>query len=552
MRNRALTAVLVAVAIIGGTIASAAPASAQPPDAPSDPLPADENVVYRHPVDGPVVDGYRPPAKPWLPGNRGLEYATFPGEAVVAAADGLVIFAGSVAGTLHVTILHDDGLRTSYSFLASVDVAENSRLLAGAVVGRAARRVHFGVRDPSGAYMDPGGIIGRQPILRAQLAPHDDQAVASAAREARRLEERSNLSRLVGAASSAGTWVSDRVAEGVDVSLEAGRLMVERYIWTVAKPVIAIQAWADLGMALTSAVISPPECTPESIRPAPPDGQRVAVLVPGLNTTADGGPIVDLDMDALGFASTDVIRFSYDGGRVRDSRNADGLWSDPLPATLNRPEATHRSVADSADLLADLLDDIRRLRPGATIEVYGFSIGGMVAVAAVGQMSTWDVPAVVRIVTIASPHRGLAPARTIDRIGSVPGIAGLTGWLGIPAGSPIIEDLASGTQAALPDNVPMLSIGSMADPLVPAVRTAFDGAETVTLGSGGRFGHDGLVGDEDTSREISLFLAGRAPSCRSLLHRVGAAVVPRLIQGAHEMVSIAGPVDGLVDTVVSG
>ncbi|MBT3292539.1 MAG: hypothetical protein HN380_34890 [Victivallales bacterium] len=92
----------------------------------------------------------------------------------------------------------------------------------------------------------------------------------------------------------------------------------------------------------------------------------------------------------------------------------------------------------------------------------------------------------------------------------------------------------------------MLSIGSIGDPLVPAVRTVFEGAETVIVGSGGLFEHDGLVSEEGTSREISLFLAGRPPGCRSLIHRVGAAVVPRLIAGAHDMVSVAGPVDGLL------
>ncbi|MBT3246948.1 MAG: M23 family metallopeptidase [Actinobacteria bacterium] len=546
MRRRALTAVVVAAATIGGALVSATPAAAQPPDAVSDSMAPEEDVVYRHPVEGPVVDGFRPPAEPWLPGNRGLEYATFPGEAVTAAADGMVIFAGQVAGTLHVTILHDDGLRTSYSFLASVDVSEGRRLMAGAVVGRAARRVHFGVRDPTGSYLDPGNIIGRQPVLRAQLASHDDEAVATAAAAARRREERSTLSRLVGAAGATGGWVGDRVADGMDVSIEAGRMMVERYIWTVARPIVAIQAWADLGVALTSAVLSPPDCTPVSIRPSPPEGQRVAVLVPGLNAPSDGGPITELDMAALGFAPPDVIRFSYNGGRIPDPDTVGENWFDPLPATANSPEATRRSVADSSIHLAALLDDVRRLRPGATIEIYGFSIGGMVAVSAIGQMTAWEVPASVLLVTIASPHRGLTPARTLERIGAIPGLAGLDGFMGIPVGSPIVADLASGTRASLPPDVPMLSIGSIGDPLVPAVRTVFEGAETVIVGSGGLFEHDGLVSEEGTSREISLFLAGRPPGCRSLIHRVGAAVVPRLIAGAHDMVSVAGPVDGLL------
>ncbi len=556
MATKALAALIVAAATAAATLVTAGPASAQaPPGATqvvTDPgaAPAEaaaDAPVYRHPVEGPVVDGFRPPARPWLPGNRGLEYATFPGEAVVAAAGGVVMFAGSVARTLHVTILHDDGLRTSYSFLASVDVSEGSRILAGAVVGRAARRVHFGVRDPSGTYLDPGGIIGHRPTLRAHLAPHDDEAVEAAAIEARRREERSTLGRLVGAVGSAGSWVGERVADGVETGLAAGRLVVDRLAWTAIRPVVAVRQWVELGTALTAAVFHPPECTPASIRPAPPEGPRVAVLVPGLHSPADGGPISDLDMAALGIMPADVVLFSYDGGRLAGATvSGDPPWYGPIEATVHRPEASRQSVARSADLLADLIDDIRRLRPDAAIELYGYSIGGMVAVTALGRMSRWEVPASVRVVTLASPHAGVSPASTVDLVGGLPGLGGLARRLGLPVGSPVLEDLASGTRASLPAGVQVLSVAAVGDPLVPAVRTTLEGATSVSVGSGFSFEHDGVVGREATSREIGLFLASRPPACRSLIDRISATVVPRLIQGVHEMVSFAGPVDGFV------
>ena len=87
--------------------------------------------AYLPPVDAPVLDPFRPPASPFGPGNRGLEYATTAGTPVHAVADGRVTFAGSVAGTLHVTVLHADGVRTSYSFLARVDVVVGQRLRQG-------------------------------------------------------------------------------------------------------------------------------------------------------------------------------------------------------------------------------------------------------------------------------------------------------------------------------------------------------------------------------------------------------------------------------------
>src|SRR3712207_2370420 len=78
-------------------------------------------VTYRPPVDAPVVDPFRAPVpENWNAGNRGLEYTTTAGSPVGAAAAGEVVFAGPVAGGLHVVVLHDDGLRTSYAFLHSV------------------------------------------------------------------------------------------------------------------------------------------------------------------------------------------------------------------------------------------------------------------------------------------------------------------------------------------------------------------------------------------------------------------------------------------------
>ena len=44
------------------------------------------------------------------------------------ALDGLVAFAGVVAGSLHVVVDHGDGIRTSYSFLARVDVVARQRV----------------------------------------------------------------------------------------------------------------------------------------------------------------------------------------------------------------------------------------------------------------------------------------------------------------------------------------------------------------------------------------------------------------------------------------
>ena len=62
--------------------------------------------VHVRPVAGPVVDPFRPPSQPWLRGNRGIEFDTEPGSTAIASADGVVTFAGVVAGEFHVTIRH--------------------------------------------------------------------------------------------------------------------------------------------------------------------------------------------------------------------------------------------------------------------------------------------------------------------------------------------------------------------------------------------------------------------------------------------------------------
>src|SRR5436190_4226903 len=109
---------------------------------------------WLRPVDGAVVRPFVAPASVYGPGHRGVDLAAPPGTPVRAANDGTVVFAGAVAGSLHVTVAHDGGLRTSYSFLQSVAVREGAAVARGDVVGTAGGSgpdhdgtvVHFGLR----------------------------------------------------------------------------------------------------------------------------------------------------------------------------------------------------------------------------------------------------------------------------------------------------------------------------------------------------------------------------------------------------------------------
>lgn len=156
------------------------------------------------PTDAPIVDPFRPPPCPWCPGNRGLEFATRPGDELRAMANGRVTFAGRVAGVLYLTIetdepglVHPDiepglvrpnlgpGLtaeapvRITYGRLAEVALAVGDRVVAGTVVARAGGATIVTVRQGD-TYVDPAPLIGR-PSWRPRLVPRD----ATPARPAR-------------------------------------------------------------------------------------------------------------------------------------------------------------------------------------------------------------------------------------------------------------------------------------------------------------------------------------------------------------------------------
>lgn len=152
--------VLLVVPAVTAPPAGASPARARQADRPVTPDRLDP-WIYRPPVDAPVADPFRPPPQPWESGNRGLEYASTPGSTVGAIGPGVVTFAGPVAGTLHVTVLHPDGLRSSYSFVAAVRVQVDQRVAAGEAVAVAGEGLHLGVRRGD-TYLDPASLWGRR------------------------------------------------------------------------------------------------------------------------------------------------------------------------------------------------------------------------------------------------------------------------------------------------------------------------------------------------------------------------------------------------------
>jgi murein DD-endopeptidase MepM/ murein hydrolase activator NlpD len=99
-------------------------------------------------------------------GHRGVDLAGSPGAAVVAAGDGVVAFAGMVAGRSVVSVDHPGGLRTTYepvdaSVGAGQAVARGSplgALVAGHAGCPVAACLHWGVRRGE-TYLDPMSLL---------------------------------------------------------------------------------------------------------------------------------------------------------------------------------------------------------------------------------------------------------------------------------------------------------------------------------------------------------------------------------------------------------
>jgi murein DD-endopeptidase MepM/ murein hydrolase activator NlpD len=109
-----------------------------------------------------VIRPYQPPQDPFGPGHRGIDIAAAFDSPLHAARDGVVAFAGWVGGSLFISIDHDDGVRTTYSWLSSVAVRKGDHVTTGQVIGTTGHghpdidqpHLHFGARIGD-TYIDP-------------------------------------------------------------------------------------------------------------------------------------------------------------------------------------------------------------------------------------------------------------------------------------------------------------------------------------------------------------------------------------------------------------
>jgi murein DD-endopeptidase MepM/ murein hydrolase activator NlpD len=132
------------------------------------------------PLRGPIVRGYEQPSNPYASGHRGIDIGAPVGTPVKAAAPGVVHFAGKVAGSLFVSIDHDGGLQTTYSWVSEIDTKKGATVQKGDVIALSGTghpgsteptHLHFGVKK-DGEYVDPMLYLGAIDVVDLiHLAP---------------------------------------------------------------------------------------------------------------------------------------------------------------------------------------------------------------------------------------------------------------------------------------------------------------------------------------------------------------------------------------------
>ncbi|MCK6210681.1 M23 family metallopeptidase [Georgenia sp. EYE_87] len=137
------------------------------------------------PTGGPtdVLRPFDEPSAPWAPGHRGVDLESEVGSAVGAAADGVVVFAGTVVDRPVVSIEHPDGIRTTYEPVRPL-VRAGQQVAAGETIGHLdglhclvlppGACLHLGARTGPETYVDPLRLLGADVVIR--LLPDPGEA----------------------------------------------------------------------------------------------------------------------------------------------------------------------------------------------------------------------------------------------------------------------------------------------------------------------------------------------------------------------------------------
>jgi Peptidase family M23/Putative serine esterase (DUF676) len=519
------------------------------------------------PVDGPVARSFEAPAFAYGPGHRGIDFAVPPGTPVRASGDGVVAFAGPVAGSLHVVVAHDGNLRTTYAFLAGISVRAGERVPRGQVVGSAgssgpeheAGGLHFGVRLGD-RYLDPQRLFGVCDLTQlVRLIPADDLPAEPS--DARRVVSGSLTSGGSGVAAVAGD-LAGAFGDAAGAAVDAGRSGWDAMSGAAgaatggARALASVGAGGARGLAgvagaaighspagmLASVAIDVAagaadwwhhrqECSDGSALADGTGGSgHLLMAAGGIDTAgAPDDPTFALDTRALGYRDDEVTYFSYapDGGAYR-------------------ADQTHGDLQRAGLRLAEQLKRAQREHPGREVDLVAHSQGGVVVDAFLQDYydaADPEYPPIGTVVTLSSPHEG-APLATAA-----------ADWRASPVGKELVEAAEERVRVAptsarsvrqldehsrflrdlwderLPDHVDFTTIGATDDVIVPATQVDVPDATKVVVGVGGGplDDHANIPRDAGALRVVRAALEGRAPPCVGVVEGLRGVVVPTLI-----------------------
>jgi murein DD-endopeptidase MepM/ murein hydrolase activator NlpD len=535
------------------------------------------------PVDGTVVRSYEEPTGPYAPGHRGVDFAAPVGTPVRVASDGVVTFAGPVAGSLHVVVLHDGGIRTSYSFLSRVDVVTGDAVPRGQGVGAAGGSgdghdpgvLHFGVRVGE-RYVDP------MLLFRPRDLTHLVRLVPSGERleEARPTpdEEAAALYRSIindadtddgcgggGVLGGALSTLCDAAGDALDVGLAA------------------VRAVGDEGAALARTIAGPMHALLEAIRPLTEFARRyVLTMTPGGRVLSDLLTIGERVLDQLsrdcdprapaadgsgGSGNAVVAVGGIDSHRERavdaHGRPTSSFGFQPAALGYRADDVryfsyrkgsdtyaghdTHEPILTSARLLADQVREWARLHPGRRFDLVGHSQGGVVILAFLAffyRGHEAEYPRIDNVVTFASPLAGDPLATTNEAIRRILltrlllDAVGAANPLAPPeSNSPSVLDLSESSKLMkslrdfeVPASVHWTSITGTADFIVPSQQGHVDGATEVAVTVGNPWSpvddHSGILKDADALAAARAGLEHRPPPCPSIGTTLVGSVAP--------------------------
>jgi hypothetical protein len=432
------------------------------------------------PVDAAISRPFDAPDGIYGAGHRGVDYALPTGTRIRAAGAGRVTFAGNVAGLLAVTVQHPAGVRTTYSVLSRILVAAGDEVQQGQWIGLS------GVTHPGAA---PGlhfGVkVGDAYVDPATLLGKSD------------VTEALHLAPLA--------W---RPVPQVRRLLALPRIAGD-YRRPCARP-----------SAISSSL--------------PPPDRNIAVAVAGIGSKTAGSLAADLyeyGPERLGYRPSKLYWFSYRG-----------LRGPHLHEPYRRAD-TYRNLELAALRLRRLMLALGRRYPGADVDLFAHSQGGIVArLYLESQAAAWNprLPRVAHLVSFATPNRGAPLAGLVGDLGRTeagrPLVNALSRWSRSGASipdplSPAVSELAPGSsllRAAARQDVAygtqVLTLTSPFDLVVPSDRAGIPGKLNRVVPSIGWDAHAAIVRSEPARRIEYSFLRGGPIACRSWWDDHGRAV----------------------------